>query len=221
MKSDTFKEVDQYFTDLLHSPDVALESALEAGIKAGLPDIQVSAAQGKFLNLLIRLSGAKRVLELGTLGAYSTIWMAGALPENGCLITLEFEPTHAEVARRNLTQAGLDRVAEVIEGVALESLSKLVAQGEPPFDFIFLDADKEGYPDYLPWLVKLSQPGTLIIADNVVREGAVIDAANPDPRVQGVRKFNDLVASTPRLDAVTVQTVGSKGYDGFLMAIVR
>ena len=221
MESDTFEAVDRYFVDLLNAPDAALESALEAGINAGLPDIQVSAAQGKFLNMLIRLSGATRVLELGTLGAYSTIWMARALPENGRLITLEFESLHVEVARRNLTQAGLDRLVEVIEGAALDSLPKLVAQCEPAFDFIFLDADKESYPDYLPWLVKLSRPGTLIIADNVVREGAVIDPTSSDPRVQGVRKFNDMVAANPKLDASALQAVGAKGYDGFLMAIVK
>ncbi len=221
MISQTFQAVDRYFENLLHEPDSVMDAALQTCLKAGLPDIQVSAAQGKFLNLLIRISGAKRVLELGTLGAYSTIWMARALPDDGKLITLEFDPHHAEVARNNVTLAGLDRIVEIIEGPALQSLSVLAEKNEVPFDFIFLDADKEGYPDYLPGILRLSRPGTVIIADNVVREGAIIDEHNPDSRVQGVRKFNELVSEHPQLDAVSMQTVGSKGYDGFLMAIVK
>lgn len=221
MNANSFEAVDRYFTDLLHAPDADLSAALEACSEAGLPEIQVSAAQGKYLNLMIRLSGASRVLELGTLGAYSTIWMARALPEQGELITLESEPLHAKVARGNIARAGLDHVVKLLEGPALDTLEKMNLKKEAPFDFIFLDADKEGYPDYLPLVMQLSRPGTVILADNVVREGAIIDSASPDPRVQGVRKFNDLVAANPRLDATTMQTVGAKGYDGFLLAIVK
>ncbi len=221
MELDAFEAVDRYFVNLLHAPDATLDAAQGACTEAGLPDIQVSTSQGKFLQLLVRLSGAKRILELGTLGAFSTIWMARALLKGGRLVTLEFDSKHVEVARGNLANAGLDAVVDVIEGPALDTLSKLDAKGIEPFDFIFLDADKEGYPDYLPWLLRFSRPGPVIIADNVVRDGAVIDSTSPDPRVQGVREFNDLVANEPRLDATTMQTVGAKGYDGFLIAIVK
>lgn len=212
--------VDRYFTQRLAGSDAALDAALAASAAAGLPEIQVSANQGKLLHLLARIQGARAILELGTLGAYSTIWLARALPEGGRLITLEADPKHAEVARANIARAGLDAVVELRLGPALETLPRIEAEGCGPFDMIFLDADKPGYPDYLPWLMRLSRRGTLIIADNVVRDGAVIDPDSADPKVQGVRRFNDLLAAEPRLCATAIQTVGSKGYDGFAIAIV-
>jgi predicted O-methyltransferase YrrM len=213
--------VDQYLTNLLVRPDAALEQALEASAAAELPSIAVSAPQGKLLHLLARLAGAKRILELGTLGGYSTIWLARALPPGGRLVTLEFEPKHAEVARRNITRAGLDGAVEVRVGPAVKTLQQMVEEGTEPFDLIFIDADKPEYPDYLTWSIKLSRPGTLIIADNVIRNGAVADAASTDPKVLGVRRFNEMVAAEPRLNATAIQTVGSKGYDGFTIALVN
>lgn len=216
--------VDQYLTGLFVPPDPALDGALSASAAAGLPAIQVSANQGKLLHLLARMTNARRVLEIGTLGGYSTIWLARALPpaaRGGKLVTLEFEPKHAEVARANLARAGLTDLVELILGPALDSLQRLVAQRAAPFDFIFIDADKTGYADYLEWSLKLSRPGTVLIADNVVRKGAVVDANSTDPNVQGVRRYNDLVANNPRLSATAIQTVGSKGYDGFTIAVVN
>lgn len=212
--------VDRYLTERLVGSDAALDAALAASAAAGLPEIQVSANQGKLLQLLARIQGARSILELGTLGGYSTIWLARALPAGGRLITLEADPKHAEVARTNIARAGLDAVVELRLGPALETLPRIEAEGRGPFDLIFLDADKPGYPDYLPWLMRLSRRGTLIIADNVVRDGAVIDPDSADPKVQGVRRFNDLLAAEPRLCATAIQTVGSKGYDGFAIAIV-
>jgi predicted O-methyltransferase YrrM len=213
--------VDQYLTNLLVRPDAALEQALEASAAAELPSIAVSAPQGKLLHLLARLAGAKRILELGTLGGYSTIWLARALPPGGRLVTLEFEPKHADVARRNITRAGLDGAVEVRVGPAVKTLQQMVEEGTERFDLIFIDADKPEYPDYLTWSIKLSRPGTLIIADNVIRNGAVADAASTDPKVLGVRRFNEMVAAEPRLNATAIQTVGSKGYDGFTIALVN
>jgi predicted O-methyltransferase YrrM len=213
-------EVDRYFTDQLLPRDRAFHSALEANRNADLPAIDVTPLQGMFLELLVRISGARRVLEIGTLGGYSTLWLARALPQNGCVVSLELDPRHAEVACANLKNAGvLDRV-DVRVGPALDSLQSLVAAGAAPFDFIFIDADKSGYPDYLSWSLKLARPGTLIVADNVVREGQVIDSDNPDPNIQGVRRFTDLVAAEPRLRTTVLQTVGSKGYDGFALSVV-
>jgi predicted O-methyltransferase YrrM len=211
--------VDAYLTELLVRPEPALDAALEASAKAGLPAINVSPPQGKLLHLLAQLQGARRILEIGTLGGYSTIWLARALPPGGHLVTLEFEPLHAQVARANLSRAGLSWV-EVRVGPAVDSLAALVAEAAPPFDFIFIDADKPGYPDYLTWSLKLSRPGTVIIADNIIRNGAVIEPNHEDPRVQGVRRFNEMVAAEPRLNATAIQTVGSKGYDGLVMARV-
>jgi predicted O-methyltransferase YrrM len=213
--------VDQYLTQLLVRPDGALEQALESSAAAELPSIAVSAPQGKLLHLLARLAGAKRILELGTLGGYSTIWLARALPPGGRLVTLEFEPKHAEVARRNITRAGLNDAVEVRVGPAVKTLEQMVDKGTEPFDLIFIDADKPEYPDYLTWSLKLSRPGTLIIADNVIRNGAVADGASTDPKVLGVRRFNEMVAAEPRLTATAIQTVGSKGYDGFTIALVN
>ncbi|HEX3894443.1 MAG TPA: O-methyltransferase [Terracidiphilus sp.] len=213
-------EVDRYFGDLLLAPDPALDTALEANRKADLPAIDVTPLQGKFLELLVRMSGARRILEIGTLGGYSTIWLARALPENGSLISLELEPRHAEIARKNLKMAGLAQRVEIRVAPALKSLKKLVADGVDPFDLIFIDADKATYPDYLDWSLKLSRPGTVLLADNVVRDGAVVDPKCPDPNVQGVRRFTEKLAAESRLTSTVLQTVAGKGYDGFALAIV-
>ena len=218
MSQDQWTAIDRYFSDLLLHPDPALDEALRCSAVAGLPPIQVSALQGKLLHLLARAVGARRILEIGTLGGYSTIWMARALPQDGRLVTLEVDPKHAEVARGNVVRAGLGDIVEVVIGKALDTLPGLVGRG--PFDLIFIDADKPGYPAYLPWALKLSRPGTLIIADNVVRKGAVIDAASADANVQGARRFTELLAAERRVSATTIQTVGAKGYDGFTMALV-
>jgi predicted O-methyltransferase YrrM len=212
-------DVDHYFGRLI-PPDAVADAALQANRKADLPAIDVTPLQGMFLDLLVRISGALRVLEIGTLGGYSTLWLARALPWNGTVVSLELDPHHAEVARANLGYAGvLDRV-EIRIGRATDSLQSLVAEGAEPFDFIFIDADKAGYPDYLSWSLKLAHPGTVILADNVVRDGKVIDPDNPDANVQGVRRFTDLVAGEPRLRTTVLQTVGSKGYDGFALSVV-
>src|SRR5580700_149010 len=212
--------VDSYLMDLLAPSDEALQGALQSSKEAGLPPIQVSAAQGKLLHLLARMMGARRILEIGTLGGYSAIWLARALPPDGRLITLEADPGHADVARANLANAGLAGVSEVRTGRALDTLPLLHAAGDGPFDLIFIDADKPSYPDYLAWSVRLSRPGTMIIADNVVRDGGVIDAASKLPGVQGVRRFMEAMAAEPRVSATVVQTVGRKGYDGFALAVV-
>lgn len=212
--------VDRYIVDLFVPPDRALERALEASTAAGLPAINVAPNQGKLLQLLARLCGARTILEIGTLGGYSTIWLARALPAGGRLITLESELSHVEVAQANILYAGLADVVEVRLGSAETTLADLVADGRQLFDMIFIDADKPSYPIYLEWALKLSRPGTLIIADNIVRNGAVIDTCSLDPKVQGVRRFNELVAAEPRLNATALQTVGSKGYDGFTIALV-
>ncbi|MFD4858317.1 O-methyltransferase [Streptomyces atratus] len=213
-------EVDDYFNGLLMGPDEALDAAVEAGDGAGLPAIQVAANQGKLLNLLARLQGARTVLEIGTLGGYSTIWLARALPEGGKVVTLEADPAYAEIARTNIERAGLAHVVEIRVGRALDTLPELAAQGYGPFDVVFIDADKPSNPDYLAWSLKLTRPGSLIVADNVVRDGEVVDGASEDPKVQGVRRFTELVAADPRLSATALQTVGSKGYDGLMMALV-
>lgn len=213
-------EVDQYFTHLLGATDPVLEAALELSAAAGLPAISVSANQGKFLHLLARMVGAKAILELGTLGGYSAIWLARALPPGGKLITLEYEAKHAEVALANLARAGLKDVVELRLGKAAEVLPQLLAEGCGPFELIFIDADKVNYPEYLRWAMKLSRRGTVIVADNVVRKGAVIDPDSTDQNVQGVRKFNEMVANEPGLSATAIQTVGTKGYDGFIIAHV-
>ncbi|MFG2597195.1 O-methyltransferase [Streptomyces sp. NPDC048462] len=213
-------EVDDYFNALLVGSDEALDAAVEASEKAGLPAIQVAANQGKLLNLLARLQGARTVLEIGTLGGYSTIWLARALPEGGRVVTLEADPECAEVARRNIERAGLSDVVEVRVGLALDTLPALAEQGYGPFDVVFIDADKPSNPDYLAWSLKLTRPGSLIVADNVVRDGEVADATSEDPKVRGVRRFTELVAAEPTLTATALQTVGTKGYDGLLMALV-
>lgn len=220
MSLQTWTAVDRHFTDLFTSPDPVLDAAIADSMAAGLPDIHVSPNQGKLLQLLARSHGARSILEVGTLGGYSTIWLARALPAGGRLVTLEFDPAHAAVARRNIERAGLGGIVELRLGDAGETLPQLAAEGRGPFDFIFLDADKPSYPAYLPWLLRLSRKGTLIIADNVVRDGAVIDAASADPKVRGVQEFCRLAAAEPRLDLTAIQMVGVKGYDGFAVGLV-
>ena len=215
---DQWTEVDRYLANLLIPADPALDAALQASAAAGLPSIQVSPTQGKLLHLLAMSLGARKILELGTLGGYSTIWMARALPAGGRLITLEADAKHAEVARANIARAGLANVVDLRLGRAQETLPKLA--GEAPFDLIFIDADKTGYPEYFQWAVKLSRRGSVIIADNVVRKGEIVDAASDDANVQGARRFYEMVAREPRVSATAIQTVGSKGYDGFAMAVV-
>ncbi|MCF2148275.1 O-methyltransferase [Desmonostoc muscorum LEGE 12446] len=212
--------VDSYLTDLFVPPDPVLDAALEASAAAGLPPHNVSPNQGKLLLLLAQLQGARTILEIGTLGGYSTIWLARALPSDGYLITLEADPKHARVAQNNIARAGLNDLVELRLGQALSTLPQLAAEGRSPFDLIFIDADKPNNPDYLAWALKLSRRGSLIVADNVVRNGAVIDTASGDASVQGVRRFNELLASEPRVSATALQTVGSKGYDGFAIALV-
>jgi predicted O-methyltransferase YrrM len=212
--------VDRYIADLFVGSDPALDAALEASNAAGLPAINVSPNQGKLLMLMARSLRARKILEIGTLGGYSTIWLARALPAGGNLITLEYDPKHAEVARANIARAGFANVVEVRQGRAQETLPQLVSENRGAFDFIFIDADKPGYSDYLAWSLKLSRPGTVTIADNVVRKGEIVDANSADANVQGMRKFNALLAAEPRVSATEVQTVGSKGYDGFAYAVV-
>jgi predicted O-methyltransferase YrrM len=221
MTQDRWSAVDEYLCDKLVPADEVLESALRASAEAGLPPISVSPAQGKLLHLLARGQGARRILEIGTLGGYSAIWLARALPPGGHLVTLEADTRHAEVARENLALAGLADLTEVRVGRAQETLPHLISAGAGPFDLIFIDADKLGYPDYLRWSLDLARPGTVIIADNVVRGGAVADAASDDPNVQGVRRFIDALAAEPRVSATAIQTVGTKGYDGFVIAVVE
>lgn len=212
--------VDDYIAGHLLGDDPVLDAVLQANATAGLPAIDVSAVQGKMLHLLALGTGARRILEIGTLGGYSTIWLARALPEGGNLLTLELDPHHAEVARANLCRAGMADKVEVRVGPAVEALDAMIAGGEAPFDFIFVDADKEGYPDYLSAAMRLSRPGTMIVFDNVVREGGILDPNHPDPRVQGTRALFEAMAAEPRLSATAVQTVGAKKWDGFALALV-
>jgi len=217
---DIWKQVDQYFTDALIAPSESFNTALEANRAAKLPSIDVTPLQGRFLELLVRATGARRALEIGTLGGYSTLWLARALPVGGIVVTLELEARHAEVARENLKSAGLADRVDLRVAPALQTLETIALEQIDPFDLIFIDADKAGYPDYLRWSLKLSRPGTLIVADNVVRDGKVIDPHDSDPNIRGVRQFTDLVAAEPRLSTTVLQTVGSKGYDGFAIALV-
>ena len=212
--------VDAYIGERLLGDDPALAAALAANAAAGLPAIDVSAAQGKMLHLLAAMSGARRILEVGTLGGYSTIWLARALPPDGRLITCEIDPHHAEVARTNLAVAGVQGRVDIRVGPALATLAAMIVGEEPSFDFIFIDADKENNAAYVRAALALSRVGTIVIVDNVVREGGVIDATSTDPRVAGTRALFDAVAAEPRLDATAVQTVGAKHWDGFLLARV-
>lgn len=219
MNTDLWTAVDRYLTDQLVPADPALTAALVTSATAGLPDIAVSPNHGKLLHLIAKIQGARKILEIGTLGGYSTIWLARALPPGGNLITLEFDPKHADVARANIGTAGLGRMVHVRVGPALDTLPQLASEGRGPFDLIFIDADKVNTPVYFTWALTLSRPGSLIIVDNVVRDGAVADAATTDLSVQGMRHFFDLVRAEPRVEATAIQTVGIKGYDG--LAIVR
>jgi predicted O-methyltransferase YrrM len=212
--------VDSYFADQLLPADAALDAALAANREANLPAIDVTPLQGKFLDLLVRITGARQILELGTLGGYSTIWLARALPEGGKVISLELDPHHAEIARANLANAGVLDHVDLRVGPAAAELRAMIAGGAGPFDVIFIDADKAGYPEYLDLSLKLSRPGTVIFADNVVRDGKVVEPDNPDANIQGVRRFAELVAAEPRLSATVLQTVCGKGYDGFALALV-
>jgi predicted O-methyltransferase YrrM len=221
MSQERWTAVDDYITDLLVPPDPALDGALADSAAAGLPAIQVTPNLGKLLHLLARIQGARKVLEIGTLGGYSAIWLARALPPGGRLVTLESDPKHAEIARANIARAGLSGMVEIRVGRALETLPGLKAEGVGPFDFFFIDADKQSNPEYFGWAVELSRVGSLIVIDNVVRNGAVIDTANVDPAVEGIRRLNRMLAAEPRVSATEVQTVGSKGYDGFALAVVN
>jgi predicted O-methyltransferase YrrM len=212
--------VDRYITETVTPADPALKAALDASAAAGLPEIQVAPNQGKLLHMLARVQGARAILEIGTLGGYSTIWLARALPQGGRLITLEADPKHAEVARANIARAGLSGVVDLRLGQALDTLPKIAAEGRGPFDLIFIDADKANIPDYFTWALRLTRPGSLILVDNVVRGGAVIEPKSEDGSVQGVRKFFAMLAAEPRVTATAIQTVGVKGYDGIAIALV-
>jgi predicted O-methyltransferase YrrM len=225
MTQELWTTVDRYIDDQLLPVDPVLDAALAASEAAGLPPIAVTPSQGKLLGMLVRIHGACNVLELGTLGAYSTIWLARALPAGGRLVTLEANPAYAKVAAGNLANAGVADAVELRVGPALETMPELVAEDRGPFDLIFIDADKQNYPGYLEWSLKLSRPGTLIIGDNVVRGGAILDPDSSDPRVgngvgEGVRRFYEMLAAEPRVDATAIQTVGAKGHDGFALALV-
>ncbi|MDT7802789.1 MAG: hypothetical protein QOI78_6222 [Actinomycetota bacterium] len=222
MTDNTWAAVDAYFADAVLSPDPVLDAALADSAAAGLPSIAVAPNQGKLLNLLARLAGARSILEIGTLGGYSTIWLARALPAGGRLVTCEYEQKHADVARANLARAGFgdhsgDIRVDIRVGAALDTLPTL----DGPFDFVFIDADKINLAGYVSAALELSRPGTTIVVDNVVRQGAVVDAESTDPYVVGARRMFDLLAAEPRLDATAVQTVGGKGYDGFVLGLVR
>lgn len=221
MSQELWSSVDRYLSEALSLSDPVLEAALRASSAAGLPEINVAPNQGKLLNLLARSVQAKRILEIGTLGGYSTIWLARAVQAGGRVISLEFDPRHAEVARANLTHAGLSQVAEVRVGKALDTLPKIADEGLEPFDFTFIDADKSNIPDYFRWALRLSRPGGMIVVDNVIRRGQVIEVDSDDPDVQGVRKLNELLAREPRVSATSIQTVGVKGYDGLTLALIN
>jgi caffeoyl-CoA O-methyltransferase len=220
---DIFAAVDDYIGSLFAPEDDALNAALRDMQEAGLPAINVSPVLGKFLYILAKLARARRILEIGTLGGYSAIWLARALPEDGRMITLERDPLHAKIARRNLARAMLLGSVEVCEGDALDLLQNFVARGEEPFDLIFIDADKENYANYFGLAVKLSRPGTLIAADNVIQSGAVLDAAAAaaEPRVAGVLRFAEIISKDPKVDATEIQWVGTKGHDGVALCVVR
>ncbi len=220
MSQELWTAVDQYLNHTLVHPDAALEAAIRESESAELPAIAVTAPMGKFLHLMAKIQGAKNILEIGTLGGYSTIWLARALPAGGKVVTLEMEVKHAEVARANFVRAGVADRIDLRVAPALEMLPKLAAEGRGPFDFIFIDADKPNNPNYFAWSHKLSRPGTIIVIDNVIRKGEVIDAASADENVQGVRQMHDLIAAEPRVSATALQTVGDKGYDGFTLVRV-
>lgn len=226
MTQERWNAVDRYICEHLLAEDAVLDAAVAASEAAGLPPIAVTPNQGKLLELLVRVHGAQSILELGTLGAYSTIWLARGLPDGGRIVTLEANPRYAEIARANIEAAGLAETVQLRVGPALATLPELVAEDAGPFDLIFIDADKRNNPGYLEWSLELSRPGTLIVADNVVRAGAILDPEADDPSlgdggVLGVRRFYELLAAEPRVSATAIQTVGAKGYDGFALALVE
>jgi predicted O-methyltransferase YrrM len=211
--------VDHYINRMLVPDDAALNAAIESSNAAGLPPINVTPSQGKLLHILARLQGARHILEIGTLGGYSTIWLARALPEGGRLVTIEADPRHADVARKNILRAGLDLLVDLRLGLGLDVLAELAAEGGA-FDLAFIDADKQNIPEYFKFALKLARRGSLIIVDNVVRDGRVIDSKSHDPDIVGIRRFNEMLAAEPRVSATAIQTVGAKGYDGFAIALV-
>lgn len=220
MHQELFSQIDAYIANLFVPTDVALDEALRATEQAGMPSIQVSPVQGKLLYMLALLSRAQNILEIGTLGGYSTIWMARALPENGRMISLEYDAKHADVARANIARAGLAQKVEIRVGRALDLLPQLAAEQDAPFDMIFIDADKEPYTDYFHWSLRLARPGTLIVADNVIRKGAVLETAETDTSLAGIQQFNAAVAAEPCVEGLIVPMVGSKGFDGIAIAVV-
>jgi predicted O-methyltransferase YrrM len=219
--NETWTTVDDYFAKLLLSADKTLDQALSDSVAAGLPAIAVSPLQGKQLLVLAQMQNPKNILEIGTLGGYSTLWLARALPDDGRLITCEFSPKHAEVARANIARAGLSHLVEIRVGPALDTLPLLTAEKRGPFDFIFVDADKKNNPGYFEWALKLSRPGTVILVDNTVRDGAIADMKNTDPDLEGTRRMHELIAAEARVTATAIQTVGAKGYDGFTLIRVN
>jgi predicted O-methyltransferase YrrM len=222
VNQEVWDDVDGYVEALLvHDQDKALEAALADSAAAGLPPIALTASQAKLLHLIARVQGARSVLELGTLGGYSTIWLARALPRDGRLITVEIDPGYADVARANVARAGLSDIVEQRVGPALDAMRTLAGEGAGPFDLIFIDADKSGTPEYFEWALELTGPGSLIVTDNVVRGGALVDAASEDPGAQGMRRFLELLGAAPGVTATAIQTVGAKGYDGFTVALVE
>ena len=221
MKDELWTAVDDYVTETVVRPDPAIEAAVPASSEAGLPEIAVTAPQGKLLGLLAQLRGARRILEVGTLGGYSTIWLARTLPADGLLVSLEIDPHHAEVARANLVRAGVGDRVDVVVGPAVESLRGLAAVDGEAFDVVFIDADKANNPTYFDYAVRLGRPGTLIVVDNVVRDGGVVDAESADQVIVGTRRLHQTVGEDERVDATVIQTVGAKGYDGFLLALVK
>ncbi|MBW2313989.1 MAG: O-methyltransferase [Deltaproteobacteria bacterium] len=220
MSQERWTEVDDYFEAALVGSDDVLEAVLRTSVEAGLPEHQVSPSQGKLLALLARLVGARRILEIGTLGGYSTIWLARALPEDGQVVTLEADASHARVARANFARAGLADRIELLEGPALGTLDRLQEEGAAPFDLVFVDADKPNNPAYLDHALRLTQVGSVLVFDNVVRDGAVVGGDGSDAKVEGIRRMTEQIAAEPRLSATALQTVGRKGWDGFALALV-
>jgi predicted O-methyltransferase YrrM len=220
MIEETWTAVDSFLTSLVVRPDRALDETLAASRAAGLPEIAVSPPQGKLLHLLARLQNAEHILEIGTLAGYSAIWLARGLRPGGRLVTLEFEPKHAELARKNIQRAGLGETVEIRVGRAIDTLAELAAEGRPPFDLVFIDADKPSMLEYFEGALRLTRPGSLIVVDNVVREGKVLDATSADASIQGVRRFLEAAAVEPRVSLTALQTVGAKGYDGLAVALV-
>jgi predicted O-methyltransferase YrrM len=220
MSQDLWTKVDEYINHITIKPDAALDAASASALAANLPPISVTPAHGKLLHLIARAHGAKRILEIGTLAGYSTIWLARAVLPNGQVISLESNAAHAQIARDNMLRAGLTGRVQIRLGDALETLPQLAAEKQQPFDFTFIDADRANLAEYFDWAVRLSRPGSLIVVDNVVRKGGVIDASSDDINVKGVRRFNERLAVDTRVTATMVQTVSSKGYDGFALALV-